>query len=50
MKVITALIVLFAITACVAGEVPEKRLKYYDSTSDTYCSENPTRCISGVPW
>lgn len=50
MKIITTIMLLFAISACVAGELPKERNDYYTTQSDDYCEKNPTRCIEGIAW
>lgn len=43
---------LMFLTGCVvAGDFPEKRKRLHELGNDeTYCAQNPDKCINGMPW
>jgi len=50
MKILSALLVLFALSACVeAGTISDGRRTSYEEPAD-YCQKNPTKCLNGVSW
>lgn len=52
MKKLICFIVMLAISGCIsAGSFSEKRNRLHEmGHEDTYCEQNPNRCVNGVPW
>jgi hypothetical protein len=49
MKKYIACLLIFMLTACVAGEFSKERHAQYEQGQPD-CNKQPERCINGIPW